>query len=210
MQSDLKQLVLSAIKASAPIAGIPIEGSKPMCIDGKRLKIWSKHVRINAVTISPTGQLCIEGKSSYNVSCSCKLNSITQVAARKVINRWAERKRATLLAHTSEKQSFRLLKYEDEPTGSIPVNCFMKEGEAKVLKFGIPVVIPEIPQLRFALVRFGNVADENITYSLTELNSGKSTGRGNTPNKAISDARLKFKTLSQENKNKIIATCEIK
>lgn len=181
-------LIASAIKAKAPIVAIPVDGHAPVCLNRKRLAAWSKGVTIlSAHVVDRT--LVIAGRAG-NVKVTARFYGIDRRVAVKELSKWSqlERERRTkkiLLGALSpeQKKSLKMAKYEG--TG----------GE------GIPVEIPELPLLRFAVFRVG--FEDNFSFNVKELGSGKLAGFGATAEAAILNARQKAYKLSPEARTKL-------
>jgi hypothetical protein len=45
----------SLVNTKAPVVAVPVEGKAPVCVDGKRLRTWSKGVTIERVEVIVTG-----------------------------------------------------------------------------------------------------------------------------------------------------------
>jgi hypothetical protein len=217
----------SLMKSKAPIVGIPMEGTTPICVDGKRLRTWGKGVTIDRVEVlddakwlgdcvlrgsSPrlviTGRVIkVTGRAS-GMKCSATFAVLPQKRAIAELLEWSRKERERLqkktmsgVLSTTEKRAIRRAKFEDDGESLIPVMCLV--GTKKEEKRGIPVVIPEFPELRFALVHW-----VNANTTVTELVTGMQVGNGTTGENAILDARTKAAKLSADKRALIIRKVE--
>jgi hypothetical protein len=197
-------LIASAIKAKAPIVAIPVEGHAPIYVYRKRLAAWSKGVTV--ITAHVQGRfLLIEGRAG-NVKTRASFNSIGRRKAIKELSVWSERNRLRLqkkillgALSPDQKKALKRLKHEDAGEDMIPVMVAgLKDSEPKREMLGFPVAIPELPLLSFAVVRFGTDEACNISFSVTELISGKCAGSGPTAEAAILEVRQRVGELSPE------------
>jgi hypothetical protein len=69
---DHVNAVLAALKGTAPVLAIPVEGHAPVCIRAKLLKGALKGVTIDSVEITETRWLKITGHAG-NVHTSCSI-----------------------------------------------------------------------------------------------------------------------------------------
>lgn len=200
-----------------PIVGVPIEGQAPLCVDGKRLRAWSKGVTIESYRVAGgerdgllvTNEVFREGDwrplHTYIEGCyleitgraksarvSCKMLPVPRGEAVRMVKEWAAKERAKMVSTLSkdERRALKRLAYED---GTVAV-----PGAGYSERMGVPVSIPEFPELRFVVVRW----DEDI-YTVNERMSGMKAGSGKTGEKAVMDARAKCAKLTPEKRAEI-------
>lgn len=159
-----------------------------------------------AVKVTYPRNLVIEGYAGRNLTVKTKATffPIDRRTAVKELAKWTEKERIRLQKKTmlgalsaDQKKALKRTKFEDEGEGMIPVMVAGKlDTDPKTQHQGLPVSIPELPLLRFAVVRFG--CEDSISYSVTELNSGKAAGFGKTAEEAICAARLNARSVSAE------------
>lgn len=82
--------IQAAIKATAPIVAIPVEGQRPLCIRRKLLVGALKGVTITSVEIV-NGWLCIKGRAGELTRTSCKIAPIDRVKAMQEIGEWRDK-----------------------------------------------------------------------------------------------------------------------
>lgn len=201
-------LIASAIKAKAPIVAIPVEGHAPVCLNRKRLAAWSKGVTVTAVKLlqfryvqekpldykregpldmGPVNLdrfLIIKGYAG-KVKVTAKFIPIDRRAAVKELSAWAEKER--------ERRIKRILLGALSPEKKKALKMAKYEGTGD----GITVEIPELPLLRFIVVRVGS-DDGEFTFKVNEVKSGRLAGSGATAEAAILKARQKALKLSPE------------
>lgn len=145
----------------------------------------------------------------------------------------ARLEKKTLLGALSkdDKRAMKRAKYEDDGEGMIPlmasialpdhcVTCgkvasdypcrsakheIQAKREKREEKLGLPVVIPEWAEAKLALVKWGDVETDTISFTVTELISGQRVGTGDTGEAAILDARVKLGKITAEKKAAMLA-----
>jgi hypothetical protein len=211
----MRNQILSAINATAPVVGISIENDEPFAVDGKRLRAWAKGVTIITWKVEYTGsveqsdivrRLRITGLTK-SAKCSCLMNPVTRYDARMKLRKWADAeaeriaKRKVALSK-EDRKSLKLALFETEGE-SIPVMCRLSAAPGKTLLTGIPISIPDFPLLSFAIVKWG---DDH--YTVTELISGTKCGRSaRTAEAALLSARLAASKLSDVARAAVTANC---
>jgi hypothetical protein len=125
------------------------------------------------------------------------------------------------------KRAMRRAKYDEDGDGMVEVLCAMPDSPAKcvtcgrgpmgmnckslghtitkpvenpkVLKMGTPIELGVMAPLKFVVVRWGSAEDDGkISFTVTETITGKSTGSGDTAEKAIVAARQVIAEISPE------------
>ena len=84
--------VRAALKASAPVVAIPIEGRAPVCVKAKLLKGALKGVTVHSVTVLANGCLKITGMAEM-VRTSCTLVPLERWKALIAIREWSIKER---------------------------------------------------------------------------------------------------------------------
>jgi hypothetical protein len=232
----MRNQILSAINATAPVVGISIENDEPFAVDGKRLRAWAKGVTIITwkveyaggewypVFTKPQGHN-VQGPANFSVEqsdivrrlritgltksakCSCLMNPVTRYDARMKLRKWADAE--------AERIAKRKVALSKEDRKSLKLALFETEGES------IPVMcrlsgapgktlltgIPiSIPD--FPLLSFAIVKWGDGQYRVTELISGTKCGESaRTAEAALLSARLAASKLSHVVRATITANC---
>jgi hypothetical protein len=228
----MKKMIL---KTKAPVVAVQVEGKAPVCVDGKRLRTWSKGVTIDhfeaivtggewyPVVEQPKGYGCIgpvnmsldripEVRSlrivghDGRIKTSCTMRAIERREAVKLLGEWSEKERERL----QKKVTLGALGTEQKK--AMRRAKFEDDGEGMIpvscLVKDKRVEKRGIPVAipEFSELRFALVKwDDGASFSVTELVTGKQCGQGPTGQKAILDAREKASRLSPEKRAAVIA-----
>ena len=90
---DYVSSVRAALKASAPVVAIPVEGRVPVCIRARLLKGALKGVTIHSVALLENGWLKITGMAAGSVRTSCSFAPMERYKALKQIGEWSRKER---------------------------------------------------------------------------------------------------------------------
>lgn len=150
--------------------------------------------------------LKITGVSGRNghIRSTAKFYGIPRTQACKELSKWSAKEREKLekkimlgALSKDQRKALKRAKFEDDGEGMIPVMVAGKEdADPKTRHMGVPVSIPEMESLNFAVVRLGT--EDNVSYSVTELSSGKAAGFGKTAEEAILNARQNARSVPAE------------
>lgn len=113
--------VRAALRASAPVVAIPIEGRAPVCIRARLLKGALKGVTIHSVTVLENGSLKITGTAEGSVRTSSTFIPVNRQIALREIREWSYKehaKRVKQINHgvlsAQEQRALKLKKAEQE------------------------------------------------------------------------------------------------
>ena len=90
---DYVSSVRAALRASAPVVAIPVEGRVPVCIRARLLKGALKGVTIHSVALLENGWLKITGMAAGSVRTSCSFAPMGRYEALKQIGEWSRKER---------------------------------------------------------------------------------------------------------------------
>jgi hypothetical protein len=157
-------------------------------------------------TITPgERRLVIEAHpvKSPSIRSRCTIIPVPRREALKEIGIWSEKERERIQKRIllgaldkSQRKAFKRAAFEDNTDTMIPVMVSSEAGKPKQEKMGFPVSLPEMPDMSFALVKFGSVDAGDIQWSVTERITGKRAGSGKTAENALLDARMNAKKAS--------------
>jgi hypothetical protein len=164
----------------------------------------------------PVGTRLLEvvGQAGH-VKTRARFLIIARGAAIKTLSAWSDKESERLQKRsltgaltTDQRKALKRAKFDEDGEGMIPVMVAGKlVTDPKTERMGVPVSIHEFPLLSFALIRFGTVADDNVRFTITEINTGQRGGAGDTPKQALLDARQKAAKLTPERIGSITAKC---
>lgn len=147
------QLLQSAIRATAPIVAIPVEGSAPVCINGKRLRAWAKGIAILSVKMAEDCEWLgdvpdraretrptIQGRAirvtgtHKGARCAATFAAIDRKLVIAELKIWApkererqQKKRLVGGLSADTKRAMRRAKYDDDADGMVEVMCATPE-----------------------------------------------------------------------------------
>ena len=148
---------------------------------------------------------------AMNIRCRARFCVVKRQSAFIANRDWADKERdrrdkkrmlGALGLTAADKRIMRRAKYENGHEDMIETNfAKSKNGKLECMerRWGVPVSMPLMPALRFAVVRIGALVDEydRLEFRVTETISGMSAGSGTTYINAILDARRKMEATSQ-------------
>lgn len=151
-------------------------------------------------------RLVLKGTAG-SVKTRCEMIPIDRRTAVNTLANWSEKERLKLekktllgaLATAKAKRALKLATYASDGEGMITAQAVYEDGKRRTVQ-GVPVTIPQLPELTFLVHRKLGTNGETLdnAWAVSETTTGQAAGFGKTAEEAILNARKNSAKASPE------------